>query len=789
LRARLTGAAAFGMLAMAASGAWAATEAAPDGADAPEVEAVVITAPAGKAADAAPVKSTLKATEPTAVITRQFIEESAPRVGDFTTTAILAPSMGGVPNANGPGATDGAKITMRGFADGQFNVTYDGIAWGDTNGPSHHANSFFPSSVIGGVVIERGPGNATELGQANFGGSLNLFSLPFEDHMGLRQTVTAGSFGTLQGVTTLLSGPIEQVHGLNVVANFMEYKTRGYLSHSPSAGQNQFIKFALPITSRITLTALYTHNDDNYNQSDSNSANVLQTTAYGKYFALSNDPTLQTYYGYNYTKKQTDFEYIRLAGDVGAGFGFENTVYSYWYSNKTLSGADNTADNTLTPANLAKANVVILNPGATPYPAPGAAYPAGLKVAGLPGYLKRNEYRVIGDVLKGTKEFDAGTATMGVMWEMARTQRSRFDIDLLTRLPDYREKAALLAGPSVPYAQTPLNTAYNEYSGWRQYQVFGQFEWRPMDGLTITPGVKYLHFYLHVEAPALAVKGSIQPAYVANTYTKTLPFLTMNYRVRPNIAIFAEYAQGFLVPNISAFYVNHPLSKPLVPQESANYQVGVVWNAGAFTFDGDVYYIDFKNRIQAITDTSTNETYETNSGGATYKGIELQGTYALPHGVSVFGNYTRNSAVGKDDPVNAGYNGSQLAKAPRWTAAAGARYEGHGLLNSDDKLVVTLNDKWVGSQFATAASGAAEPTGIIKAFGEANLTATYKVSRYSIEGQVINLADSKDVTSFSGKALFPGAKTPEQTVAEGGGANIFTYQSGRSYQLTLKVVF
>jgi len=96
--------------------AHAADRAATTDTDPPEVEAVKITAPVGKAADAAPVKSSLKATEPQAVITRKFIEEATPRVGDFTTTAMLAPSMGGVPNANGPGATDGAKITMRGFA-------------------------------------------------------------------------------------------------------------------------------------------------------------------------------------------------------------------------------------------------------------------------------------------------------------------------------------------------------------------------------------------------------------------------------------------------------------------------------------------------------------------------------------------------------------------------------------------------------------------------------------------------------------------------------------------------
>ena len=75
-RALLAGAAALSALALGASNAWADSDGADAGggkADAPEVEQVVITAAKGGAADVAPVKSSLKATEPTAVITRQFI--------------------------------------------------------------------------------------------------------------------------------------------------------------------------------------------------------------------------------------------------------------------------------------------------------------------------------------------------------------------------------------------------------------------------------------------------------------------------------------------------------------------------------------------------------------------------------------------------------------------------------------------------------------------------------------------------------------------------------------------
>ena len=790
--------------AVATDGAIATAVAGAEPVAAPEVQAIVVTASKGKAAKVAPVTSSLKATEPEAIITRKFIEEAAPRVGDYTTTAILAPSMATTPNPNGPGSTDGGKITMRGFADGQFNVTYDGIAWGDTNGPSHHSNSFFPSSVIGGVVIDRGPGRASDLGQANFGGSVNLFSLPFEDHAGVQQTLTAASYGTYQGVTTFETGPIESMGGANFVANFMEYKTDGYLSYSPSDGNNQFFKGLIPITPKVSVTALFTRNSDEYNQGDqSAAATVAQTALYGKRYALSNDPTLPTYAGYNDTHKQTDFEYIRLNADLDHGLKFENTVYSYFYSNNTLSANNDGADLSLGAAGLAAADKVTLTPGAV-YPVGGSAYSKTLQTNGIPGYTKRNEYRVIGDIVKFTEDFAFGTLTVGTEYEHAFTQRQRFDIDLVTGLSDYREKAAVDPGPSgcgnLPtdvapgktyngICEEPLNTAYSEFSGWNQYQPFAEFDWRPLPGLTVTPGVKYVNFDLFVHAPAIATSGSIQPTYADTDYTKTLPFLTANYRIRSDLSVYAEYAQGFLVPDVSSYYVNQPQNNKVVPQESTNYQVGTVFSAGNLAFDGDLYYIDFKHKIQTITDLVSGESYETNSGGAHYQGVEAQATYVLPFGFSAFANGSLNQAKAVGDPLNPGGNGRQIAKAPRWTAAVGLRSQFDRLFFGDDQLVTNINTKWIGEQFQTAASGAVGPTGLIHSFNQTDLTTTYRLGHYSIEFQLLNLLDHEDITSFKGKAYLPGSDIPATTVAEGGGANVFTYQTGRSFQLTLKAAF
>jgi iron complex outermembrane receptor protein len=290
----------------------------------------------------------------------------------------------------------------------------------------------------------------------------------------------------------------------------------------------------------------------------------------------------------------------------------------------------------------------------------------------------------------------------------------------------------------------------------------------------------------------LAVSGSIQPAYIDHTYTQPLGFLTANYRIDPRWSVYGQWAQGFLVPNISAYYVNNPNLNPIKPQLSTNYQLGTVFAASKFTFDADIYYINFTNKIQTInilTGSLAGETYETNTGNAIYKGIEGQGTYLLPEGFSVFANGSLNDARGYGDTINTGNNGRQLAQVPFWTAALGVRFGRERILFDDDALATTLNTKWNGQQYATAASGAAAPTALLPTWAETNWSTTYRKGPYAIEAQVLNLFDTQDVTAFKGKALIAGTNLPAMTSAQGGGQNVFTYQAGRSVQVTLKAEF
>lgn len=804
----------------AAQGAWAqdASAQTPPGApsgrhtsvDQGDVETIQVIAPKNQAAAAALVKSSLSATSPEAIIDRAFIEQNTPQIGDYTTTLQLAPSMVSAGNPNGPGSTDGAKISLRGVADGAFNITYDGVPWGDTNGPSHHANSFFPNSTIGGVVIDRSPGTALDIGQASFGGSVNLYSLPVENHFTARQKVSVGSWGSWQSVSTIATGPIAQAHDASLILNFQEYGTNGYLTNSPSAGDNQYIKAVVPVTSKLTVTGLFTRNDDHYNQSDISNGTVAELAKYGAInFALCNDPQYSCYKGYNYTKKATDFEYLKEAGELFKGLTFDNTTYSFWYSNRTLSA--NNQDWSL-PYGATGGYTVALSPPAA-YPANGKADSKGL-VAGLPGYWKRNEYRVTGDVIRFNDDLGFGTLTFGGLYEIAKTKRFIDDIALpvpgsgisgfYTPIYNIEKAASFAVTPPVAncdgYAQlgasyknicaTPLNVRYNEYSGWHYYQMFGQFAWRPTDKLTITPGVKYLNFDLYVHAP---VESSVsQPLYIDKTYEKTLGFLSANYRIKSYWSVYGQIAQGFLVPNIGSFYVYNENFQSIRPQESLAYQAGTVFSRGRLNFDADLYSIVFSHKLQSNTDLTSGETYYTNSGGADYKGVEAELTYVWVPGVSTFVNYSNNIATGKNDAVNPGGDGRQLALAPRWTGAVGLRFERSHLLATGDDLIFTVDSKWVGPQMATAASGTIAPTALIKTYPLANLGVTYRYRQFAVELQMINLADKQYLTGGKFKALnklIPNSDAPALTVGQGGSANAPQYMTPMSYQLTLKAAF
>jgi len=708
------------------------------GPDAPELEVVVVTAPQGDAAALAPATAPLNAFQPTSIINRTFIEDSVADTSDYTGVVVNTPSLSGV-NANGPGLSE-RDVVIRGFGDGEYNVLYDGIPFADTNDPTHHTTAYFPASTIGAAEVDRGPGEAGDLGQENFGGALKLFSRTLSDVPYVQQKATFGSWDTLNFVTTLQSGPIAQLNGMKVTANFQELWSHGYLSYAKTREFNQFLKLELPVAAGMTLTVMAEHNLGNTHDPDNDGATLAQVAKYGKNFSMNNNPASPAFWGYNTIHKETDFEYARLHDDLGGGLAFENTVYSYAYKNQTLSATDVTQN---------QAQVLA---GTYPSKAVGTkAAPSGNH--DVAGYDKLNSYRVIGDIIRGSKDFGFGELRAGAWYETSFTDRHRFDLDRTNGLPNPIEKPPA-TGP-VP----PANIQFLEHSKWFQYQLFADFELRPMANLTVTPGVKYIDFTRKVNAP-VGSKTRLVNDVSRETFTKTLPFLTVNYRLMDNWSVYGQYAKGFVIPPLSIFYVpNADQNAGLKPQQSTNYQLGSVFNTGRLTLGGDVYYIEFTDKVDKVG-PSNNAYYANIPGKVKYQGAEAEANFLLTDGLSIFVNGSVNSAKDEDD--------KQIAEAPEWTAAGGVIYKSRG-------WTVSMINKFVGPQWADDG----EPDYYkIDAYNTTNLVVGYDFGRVKAQLGIYNLFDHQDITDVS---IVDGPlPNPLDTHDQ------YFFQPERSFQFTLR---
>lgn len=689
-----------------APSAWAdGASVAGDGSEGTRVDELVVTAERYVGAAAAPVKASLDATQPESIITSGFISRFSGVNADYTKIVLVAPSIAGV-SSNGGGIGDTNKSTLRGFQDGQYNVTYDQISFGDTNDPTHHPADYFPASTIGAIVVDRGPGTAGDIGQANYGGALHMFSPTLSDTHSISERLSYGSWNSWQTITTIQSGAIKQTGGTKILAVADIRGSDGELAQSGGVAFNGLFKLTQPLGAHGSVTLFSAIEYTRFFQSDANlGITGEQASLYGKDFGLNNDPTSEFCACYNHEKKNTDFEYIDLRYDFGSGVTAANQAYTYFYSNKTISADNNNGliggPNTSTPKDKAYA------------------------ATDIGGYNKGNRYRVYGDVLRVNKDWKFLTAKAGFLYEYADTDRHNILFDLSTGAPDY-SASYIAANPNISPSLGNAKTI--ELSNWHQYQIFADFVIRPYAGLTITPGIKYVHFERYVDG---AVENSLTASPSRGTvvgsvlYTKPLYFLTANYKIRPNWSIYTQYATGFLIPSLSTLYVGNLSLNGLKPSESVNYQAGTVYNAGRLTLDADVYAI----RVANLQVSNAACQCTINAGLAHYSGAEGEVAYAFPFGLTLFGNGSLNTAkdvTHKTTEVN----------APKWTDALGALY-------TYKRYQASLIWKEVGSQVSSDGPK-------LSSYNTINATAGYDLGHVRVKVAVNNLADHRSPTSLSG---------------------------------------
>jgi iron complex outermembrane receptor protein len=693
-----------------------AATSAPQTQNAQNLGAVQVTGSA-TASEIAPTQGSTIAIQPQSIIGDLYLRENVAATGDYTDAISISPSVYSVA-PNGPGLMEASEVAIRGFQDGQYNVTFDGIPWGDSNDFTHHSTSYFTNQDTGGIIVDRGPGTASTLGNATFGGTVAVDSRTPSDTFSVSPYLSFGSWDTqVQGIE-LNTGAIPQTGGTTAFVNVQNSSSDGYLTYAGQRRQNVFAKVVQPIGDNTTLTFVGMYN--NINQYVPLGETRAQINQYGPNYGLSNNPDSQNYYRYNRDEINTYFGYVALHSAFD-GWTIDNKLYTLSYNHFGWNGEDPNGE---TP------NGTVYSP------------------TDVPGQDMRNSYTSWGDIFRISKEIGPGELRSGFWYDYQTNIRWQNEVDDTL---DFAPNGVPASAAVDRYMTDTLKT----------FQPFVEYNWNITDTAWLTGGVKYADFERDINAIVNQKTG--EPLDYSKDWNKLLPSLAAHWQFTSDWTAYAQWAKGFLAPNLNTFYTTNPLSSSdLKPEQTVNRQIGTTWNDDRLTLSADVYSIDFNNLINSRNVGGV--TYFYNEGGALYRGFETEGTFVLGDGFSVYGNGSLNRSTDKT-------SNDWVPDAPHKTAAL-------GLIYRDGPLYASLIDKFVGHTFGD--TGDSQPIG---GYAITNFATSYtfthdmgEMKNIKVGVQVNNIFDNKSIDFLAGYT------------AQDNTPLYFTIPE-RSYELTLSAKF
>ncbi len=617
------------------------------GEQAVRLEEVEVSAPRTSALSMAPTESRLDVLQPESSINLQTIQNSIAPTADYAMIANLAPSVTNF-STNGPGLNE-SKPTLRGLTDGQYNVTFDGIPFGDGNDFTHHTTSYFPAKLIGRETIDRGPGTASTIGMATFGGTIAMFSKDPRETESFVPTLSTGSYNTELAHFEVNTGLLPEADNASLIASYQYMTTEGYRTFGTLARNTYFFKYLQPVGKNTTVTVMGTYNNIKFNNPNASTLTQLQIYQLGRNFGQGNDPTdNNNYYGTNHQEKHADMEYIGINSDLGDGWKLDDKVYSFNYNNVSHESPNNTSGPTK-------------------------------KDAG--GQVKVNVVRAYGDYLAVTHDDSFGTLKTGVWFDYQHGPRYNYFVD-------YAPNSG--AGPVVQnnvldinHAGSNQGYAWNMHFWTRTWQPYLEYEWRVLPNLTFDPGVKYFSVNRAVHGPVNQDK-EVNAFSYDQTFSKVLPLIAANYRIRQDWSAYAQYAEGLLTPPLAQSSVLNSQLNQIKPQQTVNYQVGTVYKNDRFNADIDGYWLNYSNlpvsylnpaEVPGTANYDSNDLIYYDARGAYYYGVEAEGTFYVGAGLSLYADGSRNYAT---------YKGSKrrVENVPQSTGGFGLVYDHAGFFTS-----------------------------------------------------------------------------------------------------------
>ena len=555
-------------------------------------ETVTVSAALPAAAVAAPSQASLTARSAQSLISNEYIRNYTSPISDYSQVLQMAPGTFNV-SANGPGLGD-TKTFFRGFKDGQYNMTYDGIPFNDTNDPTHHSWVFFPAQTIGSTVFDRSPGSASAIGPSTYGGSVNLLSRSLVSERLLAGTVSYGSFSTRLFDVEFNSGRLGAEGRSRLTIDAHDMRSDGYQTFNFQQRDAFSAKYQYTASADTTVTAFSSIMDLHSNTPNQKGSTRQQIQQFGDDFLMTDDPTSPVYYRFNFYHIPTHFEYVGVRTLLGSGWSIDNKTYMMRYHNKQN-------------------------------------YNGVTTISATSATDKLNAYWKVGNILPVSYVSARGIFQTGLWSEYASTNRYQTPSDPRTWID-----AAL---PN-----------FHEMFGTTTLQPYAQYEWRVAPNTTLTPGVKYAYYrqdftqFADNGKTVGNLNGAASVAHLAE-YHSWLPSIDAHVLAQPYWSMYAQFGRGQNIPPTSVFDVKNAqvgtLPKPILTD---TVQFGSVWKSHRATLDVDYYHIDFESDYSSTFDATTGDTLYFLNGRSVTQGIEAESTILVGRGVALYLNATKGTA-------------------------------------------------------------------------------------------------------------------------------------------------
>jgi iron complex outermembrane receptor protein len=674
----------------------------------------------------APVKALLDAASARTEITSGYIRDFTSPVTDFSDITQAAPgtvtwSSNGIGNGQ-------AKTYYRGFADGDYTMTWDGVPFQDSNDPTHHSWAYVPAPAISYVDFDRSPGTASDIGPTNFGGSIHMFSPKLGDAPVIKGSESYGSFNTNEFLGEFNFGAFA-----NNKAHFWleghHMTSDGYQSNNNQVRTAASAKFDYKFSDRTYLTLVGTNVivDSNTPNNDATRAQLAQ---FGDNFLMDSYATNPDgssnalYYRFYTYHVPTNFEVFTLTSDLGKGWKIDFKPYTYSYSNHQHYQNDQSGETAVVNATS--------------------------------GIDKMNQYNRVGSILSLSGASQYGVFRTGIWYEYTNTNRYQQGSDPRT------------------WVDSPLlsKLKFHEHFRTQSVQPYAEYQLVAIPKWTITVGVKDAFYQMvlkqFADGKTVGSLGCSKTATIASCpnfvthgadYNNWLPSFEANYRIRDNWSAYAQYGRGSVIPPSSVFDVTGAqvavTPKPIL---ASTYQGGSVLKLNRVSFDADYYYIHYQNSYSSFTPSSGPDSgftyYYQNPASNTY-GVEGEGNVALTKALSFFVNGTYGQAKYESAaaqaatataPAVAASTSAWVANTPNYTATEGLTYR-------DKRFDVGMFNKTVGDRWQD--DGAYHQAVPLNPFTMTNFFFNYTVRNGSIFDQsriklsVNNLLDNHDQVLIS----------------------------------------